>query len=109
MRTSLRLRYLRGVFEKFIHYIQSKGSTVVIFLPSYHPTSYDLLMKNSKYMIIKDVEIYLNNFASFSVEIFGSYNPHKYNFTNIDFIDGMHSFDYVIEEVFKEYKKQLSI
>jgi hypothetical protein len=31
----------------------------------------------------------------------GSYNPHKYGFTNKDFFDGVHGRDWVVKKIFE--------
>ena len=93
-------------FEKFIAYLKKDGVKVIFVLFPYHPISYDLLINNPKYAIIQDVESYLRKFAkNNNIEIIGSYNPHKYNFTNKDFMDGMHGLEIVTETIFKEYKR----
>ena len=93
-------------FENFINYLKRNGVKVTFVLFPYHPISYDLLINNPKYAIIQDVESYLRKFAkNNNIEIIGSYNPHKYNFTNKDFMDGMHGLEIVTETIFKEYKR----
>jgi hypothetical protein len=55
----------------------------------YHPIVYDYLMAH--YPIVQNVEKYLNQLTiSMDIELKGSFNPHLYNLTTIDFYDGMH-------------------
>lgn len=92
------------IFEKFIKYLQGNGVKVVFFLPPYNPIAYDLLVQNSKYKIIEDVEEKLKQLADENdIKLLGSYNPHKYNFTNGDFYDGMHGNEMVTEKIFLDY------
>jgi len=87
-------------FEKFINYLQSKGCVVRFMLFPYNPISYDLLIKDKDYAIIQDIESYLKNFAKNSdIEIFGSYNPYKFDFKNSDFTDGMHGLERVSKKI----------
>jgi len=90
----------RDDFKKFISYLQKNGVKITFVLFPYHPISYDLLIKDKRYAIIKDVELYLKEFAKDNnIEIFGSYNPHKFNFTNRDFMDGMHGLERVTKKI----------
>ena len=88
------------LFEDFISYLQAKGTKIVFFLTPYHPISYDILSKDEKYKHINIVEEYLIKFStSKNIELKGSYNPHKYNFKNNDFFDGMHGQDTVAKKI----------
>jgi len=94
------------LFEDFIAYLQAKGTKVIFFLTPYHPTSYDILIKDEKYKHINIVEEYLIKFSKTkNIELKGSYNPHKYNFTNKDFFDGMHGHDVVAKKIAKTFKE----
>jgi len=87
-------------FENFISYLQESDVNIRFVLFPYHPISYDLLIKDKRYAIIEDVELYLKEFAKDNnIEIFGSYNPHKFNFTNRDFMDGMHGLERVTKKI----------
>lgn len=93
------------LFEDFIAYLQAKGTKVIFFLTPYHPTSYDILIKDEKYKHINIVEEYLIKFSKTkNIELKGSYNPHKYNFTNKDFFDGMHGHDVVAKKIAETFK-----
>jgi len=90
------------LFETFVKYLQSNGVNVIFFLPPYNPVTYDLLIKNKKYKYLTIAEHYINDFAiKNNITIKGSYNPHKYGFTNKDFIDGMHGHDSVVKKIFE--------
>jgi hypothetical protein len=89
------------IFEDFIKYLLEKKVEIIFFLPPYHPIAYDLLIKNNSYKIIHKVENHLINFSdNHSIKLIGSYNPHKYNLKNEDFIDGMHPNENVIKKIF---------
>lgn len=90
------------IFEEFIKYLQLKNIDIVFFLSPYNPITYDLLMKETKYQYIDIAEKYLINFAKQqNITVTGSYNPHKYGFTNRDFFDGMHSHEVVAKKIFE--------
>jgi len=93
------------LFEKFVNYLQKNGSRVILFLSPYHPITYDILTKNPKYEMIKKSEKYLHRFAKeSSIELYGSFDPHQYNFIDSDFVDGMHSKNFVSQTIFKDFK-----
>lgn len=94
------------LFETFIKYLQKNSTKVYFYLPPYHPFVYDYVASNPKYKIIIEVENYLAKFAyENNILLLGSYNPKKYNFTNDDFFDGMHSVDRVYEVVFAKFSE----
>ncbi|HPM11150.1 MAG TPA: hypothetical protein PK941_11970 [Paludibacter sp.] len=92
------------LFEDFIAYLQQNGIEVIFLLPPYHPITYNLLVKDPKYKIIMDVEIYLKNLASSrNLKITGSYNPQNDNFSSVDFSDGKHGKDIVMKKLCEKF------
>lgn len=90
-------------FEDFIQYLKSRKINIIFFLHPYNPITYDLLQKNEKYQYINISEEYLNDFSTKnSIQIKGSFNPHRYEFKNEDFSDGMHGHEKVAKEIFKQ-------
>ena len=90
------------LFEDFVRYLQLNRVDVILFLPPYNPITYDLLVENKKYKYILISEKYLINFAELNnIDVKGSYNPHKYGFTNKDFFDGVHGRDWVVKKIFE--------
>lgn len=95
------------LFEKFVFFLKSKDVNVYLYLPPYHPLTYDALIGNPKYKIIQNVEEYLINFSKKNdIVVLGSYNPHMFNFKNSDFFDGMHSTDAVYVKIFGNLKRK---
>lgn len=93
------------LFEDFITYLQKKNIEVMFLLSPYHPITYSLLVKDPKYKIIMDVETYLRNIASTRrIKISGSYDPENYHFSSIDFTDGMHGKDIVMEKLCEKFR-----
>ena len=79
------------IFEKLVKDIQSKGTTVVIFLPPYHPIVYDYLKKEAKYSNVFAAERWYRSFAAENgVVIIGGYNPSSIGLDDKAFFDGMH-------------------
>ena len=94
------------LFEMFIEYLQKEGTNIIFFLPPYHPASYKNLISSQNTKIINDIEEYLGILAKKKdIRIVGSYNPHKYNLINKDFIDGFHTRSYVIKNIFSALKR----
>lgn len=90
------------LFESFIKYLDSRNVNVILFLPPYNPITYDLLIKDEKYKHIKIAEQYIITFATkHNLDVKGSFNPHKYGFTNKNFFDGMHGHDGVAKKIFE--------
>jgi len=90
------------LFEDFVRYLQLNKVEVTLFLPPYNPITYDLLLESNKYNIILKAEKYLINFAKLNdLDLKGSYNPHKYEFSNEDFFDGVHGRDRVFKKIFQ--------
>jgi hypothetical protein len=97
------------LFEDFINYLQKKNIEVMFLLCPYHPITYNLLVKDPKYKIIMDAEIYLRNIASARrMKISGSYDPESDHFSSMDFTDGMHGKDIVMEKLCKKFKDNIS-
>lgn len=98
--------YNEVLFEKIIKYLKNKNINIYFYLPPYNPYAYDILINNKKYQIVNSIESYLIDVSKkFDIMLLGSYNPHKYGFSNNDFFDGMHSLDTVYIEIFKKFKK----
>lgn len=92
------------LFEDFIAYLQQNNIEVMLLLPPYHPITYNLLVKDPKYKIIMDVEMYLKNLASSrKLKITGSYNPQNDKFSSVDFSDGKHGKDIVMKKLCEKF------
>ncbi|HEY3276406.1 MAG TPA: DUF1574 family protein [Syntrophorhabdaceae bacterium] len=97
------------LFEDFIQYLQKNGAEVILFLPPYHPVTYDLLVNKNEYKILADVEKYLKNYSIHNnLRLIGSYDAKQHKLGNEDFFDGMHSRDVVVERLFSDQKVQHS-
>jgi len=91
------------LFEDFIKYLKSKEINILLVLFPYNPVAYDIFIKNEKYKHVTIAEKYLKDFSiQNSIQLKGSYNPHKYGFESKDFFDGMHSKDGVYEKIMNQ-------
>ena len=82
---------LKQKFISFIKFMKKDGVRVILFLPPYHPVSYDFYMHSNKYKILKDVEDFLINVAkTCDLTLVGSYNPGSLSIPESSFLDSMH-------------------
>ncbi len=89
------------MFEAFINNLQKMNIEVVFFLPPYHPTVYQALANNPKYIMVFAVEKYFNDLArSRDIHVIGSYNPVECSLSEADFYDGMHPKTAAVEKLF---------
>ena len=97
----------KQIFEKFIFYLKEQDVNVTFILLPYHPYFYDFIEKDSRYSIVNDVEKYINKYAKQNhIQVYGSYNPYKFNFTEKYFLDEMHGIDLVIKKIILKYKQK---
>jgi len=93
-------------FINFIDYILANGTQIVFFLPPYHPDAYQELKRKGELKFLVEVEDMLRSLAqSRKILLVGSYDPSSLNLSSKDFIDHVHSRDYVVEKIFKEYRE----
>lgn len=82
---------IKADFDIFIDSLKKKNIEVEFIFMPYHPVVYSYLEKNSKYAKVKEVEIFMKEYAqenNFMVK--GSYDPSVYALGSKDFYDGMH-------------------
>jgi len=92
-------------FTRLIDYLLENGSRVVFFLPPYPPPIYQACVKKAP-CTIAGIETMLRSLArSRNIPVYGSYNPGRFNLSIKDFIDPTHARDYVVENIFKEYRE----
>ena len=90
--------------ESFIGFLQNNGVDVILFLPPYHPATYELLISSDKYKIIVEAQQYFSSLAkSRHIVILGSYNPYDVICDESEFYDGMHTKKSCIEKIFADY------
>jgi hypothetical protein len=93
----------------FFDFMQSRGVKIIIYLPPYHPISYNFLVDKPQYRIIEDVENYFRNIAKEKgMPVIGSYNPVSIGFKNTDFYDGAHAHENAVNKLFSDYFKKYS-
>lgn len=89
------------LFENLIGYLESKKCEVIVFIPPYHPETFQLLKQSDNTTGIFKLEDYLLTFSeNHRVKIIGSTNPVKLNLTKFDFYDGVHLKPTVLNDLF---------
>ncbi len=106
--SNLIAKYFSGVdenlqkqFEEFIIMMKNDGVDVEIQLSPFHPTYYDHMKKTSSYDVILSTENYFYSLENkLGISCYGSYNPHLFEMTNMDFYDAQHP---TAEGIYKYY------
>jgi type IV secretory pathway ATPase VirB11/archaellum biosynthesis ATPase len=101
-----------SAFEHYIQTLQERNVTLIFFNAPYHPLRYvkyqDAKEENPKIMSLDDVEVYIQNFADRNgIVVIGSYNPHKYNLTNREFLDGIHPTPQAVAKIISAHSREL--
>lgn len=97
--------FLEDEFDKFISLLIKDKVKVVFYLAPYHPAAYEILIKSPDYKIIKEAQIFFENYAKIKkIELIGSYNPSDYNLQESDFYDAMHQNVESINKMFSKVK-----
>jgi hypothetical protein len=91
--------------EAFVKYLMDKRISVILFLPPYHPKTYEMLSQSKSYYLLEiqhEIQALANRLG---VAIVGSYNPSDVGFTEEDFFDGDHPNQYAVRRLFSEAMK----
>ena len=79
------------LFENLISYLQNRKCQVTLFVPPYHPITWQLLHQSNKHTGIFKVDDYLQHLSkNKNLKIIGNTNPSKINLSSSDFYDGVH-------------------
>ena len=79
------------LFENLISYLQKKDCKLTLFIPPYHPLTWQLLHQSEKHAGIFNVDNYLQNLAEkYTFRLVGATNPSALKLTSSDFYDGVH-------------------
>ncbi len=93
-------------FRNLIDYLLANGTQVVFYLPPYHPYTYQKYKQEGVLEYFIEVEEMLRSLAQpRKILILGAYDPSRFNLSNQDFIDEVHSREHVAENIFKEYQE----
>lgn len=91
------------LFENLILYLKSKKCKITLFIPPYHPETFNLYKQSSKTSGIFKVDHYLNDFAKRNdLKIIGCTDPSALNMTSIDFYDAVHLKPQALLDQFKD-------
>ena len=79
------------LLENLILYLQKKNCKLTLFIPPYHPLTWQLLHQSEKHAGIFKVDGYLLKLADkYQINLIGATNPSLLNFTSDDFYDAVH-------------------
>ncbi len=88
-------------FRRLLDYV-AKDTTVIIFLPPFHPSAYPLI--KSRYSQVEDVERTVRLEArTRGIAVFGSYDPLLAGCGEKDFLDAMHPKDICISKLLRGF------
>lgn len=74
-----------------IRYIKSQNADILVFLPPYHPITYDRFMRQSEFRQIKNAELLMERIMrEENIEVVGSWNPNVCGCDETDFFDAVH-------------------
>ncbi len=94
---------LQKQFDVWLKSLQDDGVHPIVFLPPYHPYTYDFMTSGLTYLIILDVEKHIRDVcAELGIPVVGSYNSREAGLTNQDFYDFMHPRREAVERLFAE-------
>lgn len=81
----------RKLFSGMIKHLKSWNCKIILFIPPYHPETYQLLEQSAQTSGVFKAETYLLNFARENdLIIIGSTNPTSINIGKAHFYDGVH-------------------
>ncbi|SHF90481.1 hypothetical protein SAMN05444274_11249 [Mariniphaga anaerophila] len=79
------------LFENLIGYLQEKNCKITLFIPPYHPLTWQLMHNSESHSGIFEANDYLLNIAERNkICVIGATNPSVLNLSPADFYDGVH-------------------
>lgn len=79
------------LFERMIRYLKQKNCNVLLFIPPYHPETFELFEQSSKANgIFKATNYVLMIAKEHRIHVIGNTDPKRLNLTQTDFYDGVH-------------------
>jgi hypothetical protein len=79
------------LFSGMINHLKNRNCTIILFIPPYHPETFQLLEKSEKTSGIFKAESYLQTFARENkLKLIGGSNPNSLNLGSTDFYDAVH-------------------
>jgi len=81
----------KRLFEALIGYLRAQGSDVTLLLLPYHPRTYDrYLPQHGLLQPVTEVEAYVRSLRAKGFQVIGSFDPHRYGCTALEFVDQHH-------------------
>jgi len=89
------------LLECLINYLEAKGCKIELFIPPYHPLTYQRYQQSAETKGIFEAEFFIKqNFKN--QKIIGGTNPFELGLSTSDFYDGVHIKPEIIEQVLKD-------
>jgi len=89
-----------NTLDLFFKQVQKDQVVPIIVLMPYHPLAYSTISEKTNTLIEVEKEI-RKIAAQRKIQVIGSYDPTKYNFTESDFYDHYHPKPVVVEKLLK--------
>lgn len=90
----------RAILEAFIDHLLAQGVKVTLYIPPYHPKSYELMLDSPNRAIL-DVQRYFEELGrAKGCHVIGSYDPKAAGFSEADFYDVTHPTSEAIRRIF---------
>lgn len=88
---------------ELIDYIKSQNADILIFLPPYHPVTYDRFMCQREFQQITNAELLMEKIVrEENLEVVGNWNPKKCGCDETDFFDAVHLNAKGLDKIFGE-------
>jgi len=101
---------LTELLGKFLQIIIEDNVTPIIFLPPYHPLTYQVISSKSDYKSVIETEKYIRLLANkYNIKVFGSYDPNLAGCNEAQFTDDMHPKEECINSIFSRFNNSLAM
>ena len=81
---------VKNGFRTLIQFLKEKNTTVILYLPPYHPETYRLYVNDNP--LFEELEDFADELQTdFQIERIGAYNPHIFQLSDEDFYDALHN------------------
>ncbi|MBK7845251.1 MAG: hypothetical protein IPJ71_16480 [Bdellovibrionales bacterium] len=97
------------LLTSFIEFLLSKGIKVILYIPPFHPYSYQRLVARDDTKYLFEVEMALRSLGEqVHIPVVGSTNPSDYGLDETYFTDAVHSKDESVPKIiFKKHEQEL--
>lgn len=94
------------LFENLVVYLQKRNCKLTLFIPPYHPVTWQLLHQSVKHTGTLKVDDYVLKLAEkYSLKTIGATSPSELNLSSVDFYDGVHLKTEALSQLITRYLK----